>query len=289
MLFVYVETPLHVGSGRALGAVDLPVQRERVTGYPMVQASSLKGALRAEAQGRAMPELDVIFGPETNNASAHAGALAPGDAKILLFPVRSLASVFAWTTSAEVLQRFLRDAAMVDIRPGWTPVEVPDGKALIGSDEVKAGDKVVLEEFTFEPQVVDIVRDVGQWLARQALPKGAEYDYWRQALPRRLVILPNDDFRDFVTFSTEVAARVKLDLDRKTVAEGPWTEEYLPAETLLYAPLMATPARKPGVNWSGAQVLGAMQGLRLTRTQLGGNETVGRGTVYLRLVQEGKE
>ena len=51
MVYVYVETPLRAGSGRSLGAIDLPLQRERLTGYPIVQASSLKGRLRAEARG----------------------------------------------------------------------------------------------------------------------------------------------------------------------------------------------------------------------------------------------
>src|SRR5581483_2232234 len=50
MLFIYVETPLHAGSGRGLGAVDLPIQRERTTNYPIVQASSLKGRMRGEAR-----------------------------------------------------------------------------------------------------------------------------------------------------------------------------------------------------------------------------------------------
>mgnify|MGYP000669322062 CR=1 FL=1 len=31
LLFIYVETPLHAGSGRGLGSVDLPIQRERIT------------------------------------------------------------------------------------------------------------------------------------------------------------------------------------------------------------------------------------------------------------------
>ena len=52
MLFIYVETPLHAGTGRGLGAVDQPIQRERTTGYPIVQASSIKGRLRAEARPR---------------------------------------------------------------------------------------------------------------------------------------------------------------------------------------------------------------------------------------------
>lgn len=49
MLYLYVETPLHAGSGTSLGIVDLPIQRERVTHYPIVQSSSIKGKLRAEA------------------------------------------------------------------------------------------------------------------------------------------------------------------------------------------------------------------------------------------------
>ncbi|MEA3376567.1 MAG: type III-B CRISPR module RAMP protein Cmr4, partial [Chloroflexota bacterium] len=236
MLYVYVETPLHAGSGRALGNVDLPIQRERVTGYPVVQASSLKGCLRAA--GDEMPHFEAVFGPDTENADKHAGALSPGDAKILLFPVRSLAGVFAWTTSVEVLNRFRRGAAMVAIELGWATPEPPEEEdALIGSSALQAGGKVVLEEFTFTPKIDQAVSQIGQWLAENALPQTDEYDYWRKELPERLVILPNDDFRDFVTFSTEVSTRIKLDPDTKTVQHGAlWTEEYLPTDALLYAP-----------------------------------------------------
>jgi len=48
MLFLYCETPVHAGTGTSLSIVDLPIQRERITGLPIVQASSLKGVLRAE-------------------------------------------------------------------------------------------------------------------------------------------------------------------------------------------------------------------------------------------------
>jgi CRISPR-associated protein Cmr4 len=283
MLYVYVETPLHAGSGRALGNVDLPIQRERVTGYPIVQASSLKGRLRAAGKTKGMPHFEAVFGPDTGNADKHAGALSPGDAKVLLFPVRSLKGVFAWTTSVEVLQRFRRDAAMVGIEPDWSTPEAPEEKALISSADLKASGKVVLEEFTFTPKADQFVSQIGQWLAKNALPQTDEYGYWRQELPKRLVILPNDDFRDFVTFSTEVATRIKLDPETKTVDEGPWSEEYLPTDTLLYAPLMATPPRTESELGSGQDVLEAVKNLRLTRVQLGGNETVGRGSVYLRI------
>ncbi|HLY31875.1 MAG TPA: RAMP superfamily CRISPR-associated protein, partial [Ktedonobacterales bacterium] len=46
LLFLYTETPLHAGTGASLGIVDLPIQREVHTQYPMIQGSSVKGALR---------------------------------------------------------------------------------------------------------------------------------------------------------------------------------------------------------------------------------------------------
>ena len=286
MLYVYVESPLHAGSGRALGTVDLPIQRERVTGYPILQASGLKGRLRAEAQARKMSNLETVFGPDTQNADKYAGAFSSGDAKILLFPVRSLAGVFAWVTSVEVLNRFLRDAAVASIKPSWTPPAEPaKSEVWVNGNALNAGGKVVLEEFTFTPRQESTVQTIGQWIADNALPQSAEYQYWRQELPKRLAILTNDDFRDFVTFSTEVVTRIKIDQDTKTVAEGAlWTEEYLPTDTLLYAPLMATPSHNsdPNTKLTGQQVLDAVKNLGLTRTRLGGNETVGRGAVYLK-------
>lgn len=287
ILFIYVETPLHAGTARGLGAVDLPIQRERTTDYPMVQASSLKGRLRAEARGR-LPEDEwkAVFGPETANASDYAGALATGDARILLFPVRSLAGVFAWTTSLDALARFWREAALVGLELGgaWAPSAPADEEALVGEGtDLVAGESVVLEEFSFAPRRDPAVAAIAGWLAEHALPQSAEYAYWRQALPRKLCILPEDAFRDFARYGTEVQTHVRLDPSSKTVASGAlWTSESLPVDTLLYAPLLATPSRN-GTKLSGHEIIARVAGLNLARTQLGGDETTGQGMVALRI------
>ena len=39
-------TPLHVGTGRGVGLIDLPIIREKVTGWPLVPGSSVKGVIR---------------------------------------------------------------------------------------------------------------------------------------------------------------------------------------------------------------------------------------------------
>jgi len=289
ILFLYAETPLHPGVGRGLGGVDLPIQRDRVTGYPIFQASGLKGVLRSEAKGLVDSKLTedefyAIFGPETTNAHEHAGALAVGDARVLLFPVRSLAGVFAWITSRDVLARFKRDAALAGLSVPWgVPSEPGKDEALVSGEELLAGGKVVLEEFAFDRQEESSVQKIGEWLAGNALPTGDEYKYWRETLPTHLAVLHRDAFRDFVTFSTEVVTRIRLDHETKTVKEGAlWTEEHLPVDTLLYAPLMASKSRTQKVSLSAQEILNKVKGLGLKRIQLGGDETVGRGIAAVR-------
>ena len=97
LLFLHALTAIHPGGGTALGVVDLPVQRERHTQWPMIAGSSLKGVLRDACrrslgdgkEGKAL--LHAAFGPETSNASDFAGALAFTDARLLAFP-RSFSS-----------------------------------------------------------------------------------------------------------------------------------------------------------------------------------------------------
>jgi CRISPR-associated protein Cmr4 len=290
-LFIYTESPLHAGTGAGLGPVDLPIQRERSTDYPIVQASGVKGALRSEAGGSAA-EIDAVFGPE---GAEHAGAFSSGDARVLLFPVRSLKGVFAWVTSIDVLARFLRDAATAGLS---VPLDLPDppdkDHAHVSGQGVVLDGSVVLEEFAFKATETEEARRIADWLATNALPEGDEYAYWRNKLPGALVILPDDAFRDFVRHATEVTTRIRL-TEQKTVAPGAlWTEEHLPTDALLYAPAHASRLRMNGdkppalaeedPDREAEKVLGwiSSQDHIPHRLQLGGNETIGRGLVRLR-------
>jgi hypothetical protein len=46
LILLHALTPLHVGTGQAVANVDLPIAREKATGFPIVPASALKGVLR---------------------------------------------------------------------------------------------------------------------------------------------------------------------------------------------------------------------------------------------------
>jgi CRISPR-associated protein Cmr4 len=50
LLVLKAQTSLHPGSGAGVGAIDLPVQRERCTNWPMIQGSAVKGVLRDAAR-----------------------------------------------------------------------------------------------------------------------------------------------------------------------------------------------------------------------------------------------
>ncbi|MGB9661669.1 MAG: type III-B CRISPR module RAMP protein Cmr4 [Moorellaceae bacterium] len=302
ILFLYVETPLHAGSGTSLGVVDLPIQRERTTGYPMVQASGLKGCLREAAGGQDAPKIKLVFGPDPQRGERpdeHAGALSVGEARILLFPVRSLMGVFGWVTSRDVLARFQRDAEMAELAVGWKAEGPQDqGEAWVSNScdlIVPQSDKIVLEEFAFKARKKREVDEIAAWLAENAFPKAKdndEYTYWRNKVKTGLVILPENAFRDFTLFSTEVISRIRLNDEKKTVERGAlWSEEHLPSDTLLYAALFASKPRvsnAPNDLKDGAAVLNfvkkCVDGKRL---QLGGDSTVGRGFVKVRMATGG--
>jgi len=80
-----------------------------------------------------------------------------------------------------------------------------------------------------------------------------------------------------------------LDPKTKTVEEGAlWTSENLPTDTLLYAPLLASPSRTPKATLTAKDVLREVEQLGLVRVQLGGDETTGQGIVALRFMNGAK-
>lgn len=303
MLFLYVETPLHAGSGTSLGVVDLPIQRERTTGYPIVQASGLKGCLREAAGKQDAQKIKLVFGPDPQRGEQpdeHAGALSVGDARILLFPVRSLMGVFGWVTSKDVLARFQRDAEMAGLTVCWHAEGPQDqGEAWVSNScdlIVPQSESIVLEEFAFKAKKQKEVDTIAVWLAKSTFPGASgndEYTYWRNKVKTSLVILPENAFRDFTLFSTEVISRIRLNDEKKTVERGAlWSEEYLPSDTLLYAVLFASKPRvdnAPEDLNNGTKVLDfvkkCVDGKQL---QLGGDSTVGRGFVKVRMVKGGE-
>jgi len=255
----------------------------------MIQGSGIKGRLRTTVADSIDDAalFSAIFGPDSRarDAGEHAGALIAGDARILLFPVRSLSGVFAYTTSRDVLARFKRDFERIGSELPWNVPAATNDALVTTRSKVQVNNTLVLEDFSFNARLDAQVDRIADWLAEQALPDLSAGDYWRDKIRNALVILPEDDFRDFALYATEVITRIRIDRDTRTVESGAlWTEEHLPSDTLLYVPIYATDARRSGKNGariSGKEILAAVRPTS-NYLQLGADETVGRGIVRLR-------
>lgn len=301
VMFIYTETSLHCGSGTSLGVIDLPIQREKYTDYPVCQASGVKGVVREwfeKKYDEKDSKIKYTFGPDfgRGDGDAHAGAATFTDGRLLLFPVRSLNGVFAYTTSRFALSRLKRDLEMAGVKVGWTvPAESGDDK-IYGVQESKikdSNDKVVLEEYTFDFHADDSIKEIVQWIADNAIPKGNEYEFWRNKVKTDLLILPENAFRDFVKLSTEVQARIMIDNNTKTVKQGAlFYEEALSSDSLLYSVVMAhDPAcdkdKRPDKLKTDDDVIAFIAEIDGKRIQFGGDATIGKGIVNVNLLSGG--
>jgi len=299
VMFIYTESSLHCGSGTSLGVVDLSIQREKYTDYPVCQASGIKGVVREwfevkyKDDNESKQKIKYTFGPDFSDkkeeSDAFAGAATFTDGRLLLFPIRSLNGVFAYTTSHFALSRLKRDLEMVEVKTKWAiPAESKDKIIGVSDSKIKVGNnKVVLEEYTFDFQEDDNVKAIAEWIADNAIPKGTEYDFWREKVKTDLLILPENTFRDFVKLSTEVQARIRINNETKTVDKHAlFYEEALPCDTLLYSVMMAHDAAN--ATFEANQIMKFLNEIDGIRLQFGGDATIGRGIVNVRFLNGGK-
>lgn len=293
IMFIYTETSLHCGSGSSLGIVDLPIQREKYTDYPICQASGVKGVIREwfeNKYGDNDSKIKYTFGPDfgRGDSDAYAGAATFTDARLLLFPVRSLNNVFAYTTSRFALSRLKRDLQMAKKNVDWNIPEESGNKVLgvAGSKLADSSNKVLLEEYIFDFQPDDKVKKIAEWIAKNAIPKGDEYNFWREKVKTDLLILPENVFRDFVKLSTEVQARIQIDNATKTVKSGAlFYEEALPSDSLLYTVVMTHDAAN--ATFTANEIMEFLSEIDNNRLQFGGDATIGKGIVNINFFNGG--
>ncbi len=285
VLFLYVETSLHVGTDAGISLIGLPIQRERTTQHPLIPGSGVKGVLRSRAKAAQADQSQITlgFGPEreVTGPQTSQGALSFGDAQIVLFPVRSLFDIFAYVTCPLVLARIARNLHGAGIATDLAELPALDDQSawITTPSEISVEGSAVLEEFTFKTSPHAAVDAWASWLAQSAVPTypdGTD-SYWRNKLQSSLIVLSDDVFRDFVVNSTELATQIKLNIDTKTVSSGLlWTQESLPADTLLMSTLSLDLKKAPGA------LLTWLQDVCGQRAHFGGDKTTGQGVVSMR-------
>lgn len=294
ILYIFTRTPLHVGAGSSVGAIDQPVQRERHTGFPIIPASSLKGSFadqwptgleekgkqvrlttKTEGDKKVLDQASDaawLFGSDTTDLS-FAGALQFSEARLLAFPIRSARGSFAWITCPLLLQRAKRDGVF----EGEIATEPLDDEAIFAQDGPLGIDgKVVLEEYCF--------KSTGKFPENVATAIGGLIDdELFKSVAERLVILSNGMMSHFAQTACEVAQHVRIS-DETGTAEGTalFNQENVPADTLFYSTFGGLPSRVPGETYSGKSAIEAIDsfGEKLRETQVfqfGGDASTGLG------------
>lgn len=281
LYWIYTMTPLHVGAGKGVGFIDLPIMREKVTNWPVVPGSSVKGVLRDYFWFRGDTEqkenIPYAFGQGQLNDDARAGSLVFTDARIVCLPVRSLYGTFAYITCPMVLERLKKDlkAAGINGIPSCVPRPADEEAFHTAGCAIVSNNKVFFEDLDFSAIPSP---DADSWVGLLAQSVFGGDPGWCDIFRKRFAIVSDDCFNFLSMTGTEVAAHIKIDDNRKIVADGAlWYEESLPVESILAGLVWCD--RIPGRENIRPDSLLTCYCSKPLNLQIGGKATVGKGRI----------
>ena len=291
LVFYYCTTPLHMGAGTSVGAIDNPIQREVHCKFPVIAGSGLKGAIRHHVNKIWKKEdVDSLLGKETTSGELTAGAVSFTDANIFAFPVRSLKNAFVYVTCPYAIARLKRMALQAGINWEWEECsDVEPGKTVCFSKKSLIGGKLCLEALELDAKEDEDLSSFAEWLAENCLPENGEY--FKDKLMNDLFIVSDEDFGYFVRNSTVVEPHVRID-DKTGTADGGalFYTENLPPESILAGMVLTSIERgnkdeKRSAEVCMKTVLWDDDGINGNLVQMGGDSTTGRGLVLINAVK----
>lgn len=240
IMSIFTRTPMHVGAGSSVGIVDLPIIRERHTGYPVIPGSSLKGVLadlwpedreeKTDKNGKKFyvrisnKTAEKLFGVDNDPKRAATGNLLVGESKIVAFPVRSAKAGFAWVTCPLALGRYLRE-----VNPAIAIQDLKEMECCASTDLRFDQNGIILEEY-----LIAVKEEVPAAIVDE-LKKLSSDSLWQGELQKHLVILSDEMFKYFVESTCEIAQHVKINDETGTADGGAlFNQENVPAETMFF-------------------------------------------------------
>jgi len=227
----YAVSPIHAGSGTSTSAVDLPIQRERHTNWPHIQATGVKGAFRAHFRDFADKDNDqqlinLVFGSDEQDGwdkkiDNLPGAMSVSDARLLAFPMRSNIAPFVWVTCPSVIKRLKTDLQYISLGEKMTM----DEQDIQGDNAVNIGNDNISGQIILEDAVVNV-----------SDKKQEEFFKTTFSELKNLLLISDDMFDYAVSYCTEIQTNIKIDSSTGTAEGGALRyQEFLPADSVLYS------------------------------------------------------
>jgi CRISPR-associated protein Cmr4 len=221
--------PVHIGTGgMRLGRVDNSIVREPGTRLPKIPGTSLSGAIRSYAAyrygkrtcagkdghcGRPTCPICYTFGSVKGEGSgeSHSGVVSIGDARLLLFPVYSMAGP-VWVTSPSALEDFgVGKQSVEDNKAKW-------GGAITSQKHLNLGWLMV-------------EKDGGDWQA----PDGLSNKNLPDLACNRIVLISDKLFSQVVNSNLEVRTSVAINPETGAAEDGAlFTYEAIPRAAFLW-------------------------------------------------------
>lgn len=277
--FIRTISPMHVGSGSDLGIVDLPIQREKHTGFPKIEASSLKGSIREALENISEEKKEKLLKKKLSEETGENFDLIQFGAEAELIHNYSYALNLVFGYDDDGLDEKVRNKFKNNTEFAGA-IGFSDAKILLFPVKSAKGIFAWITSFQILKQLIhdlnlakvelepiahkNINNDEAIVANREFISINGnvileEYSFniteensqlsellakltGIEEIKDRLVIIDDDSFKDFVNLSTEVITRTKIDNTTGTVARGAlFNEEYLPAESIMYFTVFTSP------------------------------------------------
>ena len=268
MIYLHALTPIHSGTGQGTGVIDLPIAREKATGWPFLPSTGLKGVWRAALEEKHNPPGKKDWGTKVFGDQNRAGAFCFADQRILCLPIRSFFGTFAYVTCPLALQRFKRDRDSFQLG-----VSFPDAPVATGEQILICTTSVLDKNGTVYLEDLDLIKAesnadaIAKLLSVFIFPVAE-----RNAFVSRFAIVSDEIFNFLSETGTEISAHIKIDEDTKTTTPGSLRyEESVPTEAIFYGPVLLSEfAREVDLDRN-------LDNLKTTILQIGGKSTSGQG------------
>ncbi len=307
-LFGVIRTisPLHCGVGTGMNDIDLPVARNKVSGHPLIPASSLKGVMKDALYGDGKSkDMKALFGSHRpdKKEGLFASAISIGDGTLVALPVRSYSGTFAYLASPYTLEQFRKGLSRVRLAKGCPPVPTHLGmttdkktyNVMVAQDSLlrvklsggDAGETVLLEELDLAVKQDD-ADAWAEFLAEYYCNSADEKELFK----KRFAIAGDNVLNFFCETSLPVDAHIRINDKTGTVEkQALWYEETVPPEALFFSLIGVDHSLMPENDSKADQLTEILLAAATPELylQVGGKSTTGKGMISLQLKKEGDD
>ncbi|PRR77939.1 RAMP superfamily protein [Clostridium liquoris] len=258
-------TNMHVGNGDAsYTLIDNQVQKDAITGFPVINSSSLKGSLKNFLGDKCdIDEINNIFGDNMEGIGQY--KIFPG--MLLSIPLRSNKKPFFRATCPRIIKDFIDFVSNFQYRLDYMG-DLEKIQKLVGENKNSIS---VIKCFNED---IEDDKDLRVEGFRSDLKDGLDIENNQKITSlfgENLIIVDDRTFLNIVS-ELPIIARNKLDNGE---SENLWYEEIVPRETRFYFGVMC-----------GKKHVNKFEKIKGHPIQIGGNATIGYGYCNITSINE---